>query len=148
MATQSRLIFVNLPVKDLAASTAFFGKLGFDFDPKFTDDSAACMVVSEQAYVMLLVESRFADFTKKPVADARQATEAIFAVSADSREAVDAFADQALTAGGTPANDPMDHGFMYARSFNDLDGHLWEVMWMSPEAVEQGPADMPQSQTT
>jgi predicted lactoylglutathione lyase len=137
-------MFVNLPVKDLPASIAFFGALGFDFDPKFTDDSASCMIVSEQAYVMLLVESRFADFTKKRVADARENTEAILAVSADSREGVDAFADAALAAGASPANDPMDHGFMYARSFNDLDGHVWEVIWMSSEAVEQGPADMAQ----
>jgi predicted lactoylglutathione lyase len=142
MPAQSRLIFVNLPVKDLKASTAFFRALGFEFDQKFTDDSAACMIVSEQAFVMLLVEPRFADFTKKAVADASKTTEAIFAVSAESREAVDAFADAALAAGGSPANDPMDQGFMYARSFNDLDGHLWEVMWMSAEAVEQGPADM------
>ena len=142
MASQSRLIFVNLPVKDLSASVDFFKNLGFEFDPKFTDDSATCMIVSEQAYVMLLVESRFADFTTKPVADARNSTEAILAVSADSREAVDEFADAALAAGGSTANDPMDHGFMYGRSFHDLDGHLWEVLWMSPEAVEQGPADM------
>jgi predicted lactoylglutathione lyase len=142
MAAQSRLIFVNLPVKDLSASIAFFRALGFEFDPKFTDESATCMIVSEQAYVMLLVEPRFADFTKKQVADARTTTETIVAVSADSREAVDAFADKALAAGASPANEPMDHGFMYGRSFNDLDGHLWEVIWMSPEAVEQGPADM------
>jgi predicted lactoylglutathione lyase len=142
MASQPRLIFVNIPVKDLSASVAFFRALGFDFNEKFTDDSAACMVVSDQAYVMLLVEPRFAEFTTKPVADARTSTEAILAVSADSREAVDAFADAALGTGATPANEPMDHGFMYGRSFHDLDGHLWEVMWMSPEAVEQGPADM------
>jgi hypothetical protein len=91
---------------------------------------------------MLLAEARFADFTKKPVADARTTTEAILCVSAESREGVDAFADAALGAGASPAGDPMDHGFMYGRSFNDLDGHLWEVMWMSPEAVEQGPHDM------
>ncbi|MEA2277429.1 MAG: uncharacterized protein QOC78_2389 [Solirubrobacteraceae bacterium] len=145
MASQSRLIFVNLPVRDLAASTAFFRALGFAFDEKFTDESAACMVVSEQAYVMLLVEGRFADFTTKPVVDARVSTEAILAVSAESREAVDAFADAALNAGASRASDPMDHGFMYGRSFHDLDGHVWEVMWMSPEAVEQGPADMAQT---
>ncbi len=145
MASQPRLMFVNLPVKDLSASKAFFRALGFDFDERFTDDSAACMVVSEQAYVMLLAESRFADFTTRSVADARASTEAILAVSADSREAVDAFADAALAAGATPANEPMDHGFMYGRSFNDLDGHLWEVIWMSPEAVEGGPADMAQT---
>jgi len=145
MATQSRLIFVNLPVRDLTASTAFFRALGFDFDDRFTDETCACMVVSEQAYVMLLVESRFADFTTKPIADARASTEAILCVSADSRDAVDALADAALDAGASSANEPMDHGFMYGRSFCDLDGHLWEVMWMSPEAVEQGPADMAQT---
>ena len=142
MPTQSRLIFVNVPTKDVSASISFFRELGFDFDEKFTDDSCACMVVSDQAYVMLLEETRFADFTTKPIADARESTEAILCVSADSREAVDAFADTALRAGGTQAGEPMDHGFMYGRSFHDLDGHLWEVMWMSPEAVERGPADM------
>lgn len=144
MAGQSRLIFVNLPVKDLSASMEFFRGLGFEFDEKFTDESAACMVVSEQAFVMLLEESRFSEFTSKQVADARISTEAIVAVSAESREAVDAFADAALGAGGTPANEPMDHGFMYGRSFNDPDGHLWEVMWMDPAAAEQGPTEFAQ----
>jgi predicted lactoylglutathione lyase len=144
MTTQSRLVFINLPVKDVAASQAFFTELGFAFDAKFTDESCACLVISGQAYAMLIAEGRFAEFTSKPVADARHATEAIVCVSADSREDVDAFADTALRTGGTKANEPMDHGFMYGRSFNDLDGHLWEVMWMSPEAVEQGPADMAQ----
>ena len=142
----SRKLFLNLPVRDLKRSVAFFTGLGFEFDPKFTDDSATCMIVSDQAFVMLLVEPRFADFTTKQVVDASTSTEAILAVSADSREAVDAFADAALDAGGTLANEPMDHGFMYGRSFNDPDGHLWEVMWMSQEAVEQGPPDM-QTQT-
>ncbi len=145
MSSPSRLIFVNLPVRDLPASIGFFRELGFDFDEKFTDDACACMIVSEQAYVMLLDRTRFADFTKKPVADARTSTEAILCVSAESREAVDAFADTALAAGGSSANDPQDHGFMYGRSFHDLDGHLWEVMWMSAEAVERGPADMAQT---
>ena len=145
MAPQSRLIFVNLPVSDVAASQAFFGALGFAFDEKFTDDSCACMVVSEQAYVMLIAEARFSDFTSKPIADAKTTTEAIICLSADDREGVDAFADAALGAGGSTARDPMDHGFMYGRSFHDLDGHLWEVMWMSQEAVEQGPADMAQT---
>jgi predicted lactoylglutathione lyase len=145
MAPQSRLLFVNVPVKDVSASIAFFRDLGFTFDEKFTDAQCACLVVSEQAYVMLLDEARFADFTHRPVADATAATEAILCVSAESRQDVDGFADKALAAGGTPAGDPMDHGFMYGRSFHDLDGHLWEVMWMSPEAVEQGPADMAQT---
>ncbi|WP_205695455.1 VOC family protein [Conexibacter sp. SYSU D00693] len=136
-----RVVFVNLPVTDVRASQAFFGRLGFTFNEQFTDESCACMVVSEQAYVMLIAEPRFKDFTAKPIADA-QTTEAIVCVSAEDREDVDRLADTALEAGGTPANDPMDHGFMYGRSFHDLDGHLWEVMWMSPEAVEQGATEV------
>jgi predicted lactoylglutathione lyase len=141
MASQPRLIFVNLPVRDLAASRQFFGGLGFSFDEKFTDESCACMVVSEQAYVMLLAQERFADFTTKPTADARTSTEAILCVSAPARECVYELADAALAAGAAPAQEPMDHGFMYGRSFHDLDGHHWEVMWMSQEAVEAGPQD-------
>jgi predicted lactoylglutathione lyase len=141
----SRLIFVNVPVKDLPASQGFFRALGFDFDERFTDESCACMVVSDQAYVMLLVEPRFSDFTTKPIADAHTTTESILAVSAESREAVDAFADAALGAGGSHASESQDHGFMYSRSFHDLDGHLWEVMWMDPKAVEQGPAEYAQT---
>jgi predicted lactoylglutathione lyase len=144
MASQSRLIFVNLPVKDLAASREFFKALGFGFDEKFTDDSCACLVVSDQAYVMLLTGERFADFTTKPTADPASATGSILCVSADSREDVDAFADKALASGGSPAGDPMDHGFMYGRSFNDPSGHHWEVMWMDPKAVEQGPSEYAQ----
>lgn len=142
MSAQSRLIFINLPVADVTASKAFFATLGFAFNEQFTDASCACMVVSDQAFVMLIDRTRFADFTKKSIADATSSTEAILCVSAESREDVDAFAETALTAGGGAANEPMDHGFMYGRSFNDLDGHLWEVMWMAPEAVENGPADM------
>ncbi len=145
MPAASRLMFVNLPVADLAASQEFYAALGFEFDPKFTDDSCACMVVSPQAYVMLLDRTRFADFTHKPVADAHATTEAIVCVSAESRDEVDSLADTALRAGASPANDPMDHGFMYGRSFNDPDGHLWEVMWMSQEAVEAGPRDLAQT---
>ena len=103
------------------------------------------MVVSDQAYVMLLARSRFEDFTPKPVVDAHESTETILAVSAESREGVDELADAALAAGGTTANEPMDHGFMYGRSVHDLDGHLWEVVWMSPEAVEQGPPEAAQT---
>ena len=142
MASQPRLIFLNLPVGDLDASKAFFATLGFEFDPKLTDETCACMVVSEgHSYVMLLAESRFADFTTKPTADARQTTEALFCLSADSREGVDELADAALAAGGAPAQDPQDHGFMYGRSFEDLDGHHWEVMWMDPAAVAAGPGE-------
>lgn len=137
-----RMLFLNLPVRDLAASMRFFEHLGFAFDPKFTDQTAACMVLSEQAYVMLLQRDRFAEFAVKPVADAAQSTGLMVAVSAADRADVDALADAALEAGGTKAADPIDHGFMYGRSFFDLDGHHWETMWMSAEAVEQGPADM------
>ncbi|MBI5104112.1 MAG: glyoxalase [Solirubrobacterales bacterium] len=138
----SRMLFVNLPVADLPASQVFFRALGFDFDPRFTSGSCACMVLSDQAYVMLLDGDRFEDFTTKPVINARACTEAILCVSAESREDVDVLADAALAAGGSVAQEPMDHGFMYGRSFHDLDGHHWEVMWMSPEAAERGPADM------
>ena len=141
----SRLIFVNLPVSDLDASKAFFGELGFTFDARFTDDQCACMVVSDQAYVMLLDRARFEDFAPRPVADARETTQALLCVSAEDRTGVDALADAALAAGATHPKDPMDHGFMYGRSFCDLDGHVWEVMWMSAEAIETGPAEHAQA---
>jgi predicted lactoylglutathione lyase len=134
-----RMLFLNLPVSDLAASQRFFEHLGLGFDPKFTDQSAACLVLSPHAFVMLLSHERFADFAKRPVADARSTTGALIAVSAEDREGVDAFAEAALAAGATHAADPIDYGFMYGRSFYDLDGHHWEVVWMSQEAVEQGP---------
>ena len=138
---QPRMLFVNLPVRDLEAATAFFTALDFTFDEKFTGDTCSCMVLNDQAYVMLLSEARFADFTTRPTVDARKATEAIFCLSAGDREGVDALADAAVAAGGTHGG-AIDHGFMYGRSFHDLDGHHWEVMWMSPERVAQGPADL------
>jgi predicted lactoylglutathione lyase len=131
----SRKIFVNLPVRDLATSIDFFTALGFAFDPRFTDETATSMIVSDEAYVMLLVQDRFRDFTTKALCDPATHIEAILAVSADSREQVDQVADTALAAGGQPANEPMDHGFMYVRSFHDPDGHLWKVMWMEPSAL-------------
>jgi uncharacterized protein len=133
----SRMLFPNLAVKDLDRSVAFFKGLGFTFDERFTDETATAMVVNEQAVVMLLTEARFKDFTKKELADPRMQTEAIIALSADSREDVDAFADKALESGGSPANDPMELGFMYGRSFQDPDGHQWEIFWMDPAALEQ-----------
>jgi predicted lactoylglutathione lyase len=139
MATTSRSIFVNLPVADVSATKAFFTTLGFAFNPLFSDEQTACMVLSEHGYVMFLERPRFADFTTKPTADATASTEAILALSADDRAGVDTLADAALAAGGTPVKDPMDYGFMYGRSFYDLDGHHWEVMWMDPQAAEQGP---------
>ncbi len=132
----SRMLFVNLPVKNLDRSVDFFTELGFAFDPRFTDETATQMIISEDAFVMLLVEDRFKDFTKKELADASRQTEVIMALSADSREGVDELADKALAAGGSPANEPLEMGFMYGRSFNDLDGHLWEVVWMDPAALE------------
>ncbi len=135
MATK---IFVNLPVKDLGQSIAFFTQLGFTFNPQFTDEKATCMIINDDAFVMLLVDGFFKTFTRKPIADAFQSTEVLLALSADSRAAVDALADKALAAGGKVSLDPQDHGFMYQRSFQDLDGHQWEVLWMDPGAVNPG----------
>jgi predicted lactoylglutathione lyase len=132
----ARKIFVNLPVKDLDRSVEFFKTLGFSFNPQFTDETATAMIVSDEAFVMLLVENRFKDFTAKELADATTQTEAIVALSAASREEVDSLADRALEAGGSPANDPIDQGFMYSRSFQDPDGHMWELVWMDPSAIE------------
>lgn len=128
----SRMIFVNLPVQDLAKSVDFFTRLGFTFNRQFTDENATCMVVSEQACVMLVVRPFFATFTTKDLADSTTQTEAILAVSAESREEVDTLVDRALALGGCVVKEPMDQGVMYGRSFYDLDGHAWEVMWMDP----------------
>jgi predicted lactoylglutathione lyase len=130
-----RKLFVNLPVKDLTKSVDFFTELGFEFNPEFTDENATCMILSDEASVMLLVEEFFATFTTKDVADAAASTGTILAISADSRAEVDQVVDAALAAGGGPSKEPMDEGFMYSRSFHDLDGHLWEVMYMDPSAV-------------
>jgi predicted lactoylglutathione lyase len=138
----SRLLFLNLPVADPPASRAFFAELGFEFNEKFRDDGALCMVVSEQACVMLLQRDRFAEFVAKPVADASAAAALTIAVSAEDRGAVDAVAEAALAAGGHAAKDPQDYGFMYQRSFHDLDGHLWEIVWMDPLEVERGAAEV------
>jgi predicted lactoylglutathione lyase len=138
----SRLLFLNLPVADVDASREFFAGLGFEFNDKFCDDGALCMIVSDQAFVMLLQRARFAEFVTKPVGDPTQATAMSVAVSAEDREAVDALAEAALAAGAGPAKDPQDYGFMYQRSFHDLDGHLWEVAWMDPVAVEKGPEEL------
>jgi predicted lactoylglutathione lyase len=135
----SRLLFVNLPVADLPRSRAFFTELGFEFNEKFCDEGAACMVVGDEAFVMLLQRERFAQFVTRPVADASRETALTVCVSAESRDAVDALAATALGAGAGLAKDPQDYGFMYGRSFHDLDGHLWEVAWMDPVAVEKGP---------
>lgn len=135
--TASRHLFVNLCVDDLDRAVRFFTGLGFAFDPRFTDETATCMVLSEQAYVMLITPERFAGFTRRRIADPGTATEAIMAVSATSRDEVDRLADAALASGGTAAVDPLDHGFMYSRSFHDPDGHMWEVVWMDMDAAAE-----------
>jgi predicted lactoylglutathione lyase len=129
----SRTIFVNLPVDDLAESVAFFTELGLSFNAQFTDDRATCMVVGDQAFVMLLDRPFFASFTRREVA-APNVTECAVGLSAESREEVDRLVDRALALGAAPAADPQDQGFMYGRSFHDLDGHLWELIWMDPAA--------------
>lgn len=135
MATQ---IFVNLPVRDLEKSKAFFKALGYANNPQFTDENAACIVVSDTIYVMLLVEPFFQGFTRKAIADARTHTEVILCLSADTRAGVDALADKAIAAGGSVTLEAKDYGFMYQRSFQDLDGHQWEVVHMDGGAM---PAD-------
>ena len=125
----SRKLFVNLPVEDLRRSVDFFTRLGFRFDPVFTDENATCMIVGEDSFVMLLVASRFSDFTTKQICDTSTGIEAILSVSADSRDEVDELAETALASGATPANEPLEMDFMYGRSFHDPDGHLWEVVF-------------------
>lgn len=128
-------IFVNLPVKDLDRSTAFFTALGYRFDENFTDENATCLVITDDIYAMLLTEPFFKGFTKNQIADTTTATEAILALSVDSRAAVDEIVDKALAAGGAVANEPNDQDFMYGRSFLDPDGHQWEIFWMDPTAA-------------
>ena len=125
-----RNLYVNLPVKDLKKTMDFFSSLGFSFNATFTDENAACLIINDNTSVMLLVESYFATFTKKPVADAKAVTETLLALSCDSREAVDAFIAKALEAGGSEYAEPKDYGFMYQRGLADLDGHQWEVFYM------------------
>ena len=136
----SRQMFVNLAVADLDRSVEFFARLGFAFDPQFTDANAACMKVGADSFVMLLVRDFFSTFTTRRLADPSTSTEAVLAVSLEDRAQVDRLADEALAAGGRPSNDPQDHGFMYQRSFADPDGHLWELFWMDPAAAPGQPA--------
>jgi uncharacterized protein len=130
----SRKIFVNLAVRDLKKSMQFFSTLGFEFNPKFTDDNAACMIVSDEAFVMLLTDPFFKTFTRREPCDTTRHTEALVALSCGSREEVDQLVKKAVAAGGTHAMEPQDHGFMYGWSFYDPDGHHWEVFWMDPKA--------------
>jgi predicted lactoylglutathione lyase len=132
----TRKIFVNLPVRNLDRSKEFFSTLGFNFNAQFTDEKAACMVISDEAYVMLLSEPFFKTFTKREQCDTARATEALMALSCASRAEVDEIVRKAIDAGGRHAMDPIDHGFMYGWSFYDLDGHHWEVLWMDPNAIQ------------
>ncbi|QHT67644.1 VOC family protein [Rhodocytophaga rosea] len=133
MATK---IFVNLPVKNLNRSVEFFTKLGYRFNPQFTDEKATCMIVGEDIFVMLLVEPYFKSFTKKDIPDTSKSSEVIIALSSDSKEQVDELVNKAIAAGATTPNAKQDQGFMYSWGFQDLDGHLWETMYMDPSAIQ------------
>jgi len=135
----SRQIFVNLPIKNMERSKAFFGALGFSFNPQFTNEQGACMVVSDSIYVMLLVEPFFQTFTKKQIADAGKTTEVLICLSCESRAEVDELVRKAVAAGGSTPNAPQDHGFMYGHGFQDLDGHIWELAYMDPSAAPPHP---------
>jgi uncharacterized protein len=135
----SRQIFVNLPIKHMERSKAFFGALGFSFNPQFTNEQGACMVVSDSIYVMLLVEPFFQTFTKKQIADAGKTTEVLICLSCESRAEVDELVRKAVAAGGSTPNAPQDHGFMYGHGFQDLDGHIWELAYMDPSAAPPHP---------
>ena len=135
--TMGTQVFVNLPVKDLTASKAFFNRLGFSFNPQFTDNKAACMVLNDSGYVMLLSEQFFKNFTRKNIADATKETEVLVSISADSREKVNELTDKALSIGASTASDPHEMEDMYGRSFSDLDGHIWEIIWMDMNKIGQ-----------
>jgi predicted lactoylglutathione lyase len=131
----SKNIFVNLPVRDLNRSVEFFTKLGYTFNPQFTDENATCMIVGENIFVMLLVEKFFQTFTPKKIVDARTSSEVLIALDCESRDAVNALVEKALAAGAKKYAEPKDHGFMYQWGFEDLDGHIWEHAWMDPAAI-------------
>jgi len=132
----ARKIFVNLPVKNLKSSMDFFSSLNFTFNPQFTDDTAACMVISEDIYTMLLTHAKFKEFTPNSICDATKSTEALICLSCESRAAVDDTVSKAVAGGGKTYNQPQDHGFMYAHGFQDPDGHIWELIYMEPSAIK------------
>ena len=131
-----QMIFVNLAVNDVDTSKKFFTELGYTINPQFTTDDCACVVISDTIIAMLLSRQRYADFTKKEIADATRTSEVLLCLSAESREKVDELVDAAIAAGGSGTGEAQDQGFMYGRAFDDLDGHTWEVMWMDPAAVQ------------
>ncbi|GEK02757.1 VOC family protein [Streptomyces sp. NPDC003388] len=131
-----QMIFVNLATDDVEASKKFFTELGYSINPQFSTDDCACVVISDTIVAMLLGKRRYADFTKKEIADSTRTSEVLLCLSAESREKVDELVDRAIAAGGSSSGETQDHGFMYGRAFDDLDGHTWEVMWMDPAAVQ------------
>ena len=144
-----RMIFVNLPVADLARSRAFLEALGAVNEPRFTDETAACMTLSDSIHVMLLTHDKFRQFTPRPIADAKAGSEVLLCLSADSRESVDTAVSRAEAAGGTADPAPkQDYGVMYGRSVADPDGHIWEIMWMDPAAAEQGASAVEEASAT
>lgn len=130
-------IYINLPVEDLEASKGFYAKLGYHFNPLYTNEVAACMVVSDSIHVMLLTKPFFATFTTKEIVDAKSSAQVLICLSKDSRNAVDAMVDSAIAAGAKIERPTNAHDFMYERSFNDLDGHIWEIMWLDEKAYKQ-----------
>jgi len=126
----SSMIFINVPVRDLAASMAYFKALGFDHNPQFTDETASCIVISDTIFVMLLTHAKFKEFSSRPIPDPKEQTGALYALSRNSREAVDAIAEAGLKAGGSEYRPAQDMGFMYSRAIADIDGHVWEYVWM------------------
>ena len=133
-----RKIFINLPVKDLDKSMAFFKALGFSFNPQFTDKTGACMVMSDDIYAMLLTHDKVKQFTGKQIADSHKTTEVLTALAVESKAKVHEIADKAIKAGSKEPRPPQDYGFMFGRSFEDPDGHIWEVFWMDPAHVQKG----------
>lgn len=138
MGYQSKSIFINLPVKDVNKSTIFFQALGFEFNQQFTTENTASMIISDNIFVLIMVEERFKEFSKKEIVDANTSAEAIFCLSAESRDQVDELVNKALSSGGKSWNAPQDHGFMYGWGFHDLDGHIWEIAYMDESAINQG----------
>lgn len=136
----SRMIFVNLPVADLAAAKAFYEAIGFTNDPRFTDETAAGMTLTDVIHVMLLTHDKWRQFTSKAIPNAQESAQVMLCISEDSRAAVDAITEKALEAGGKEEGDPDDYGFMYGRNFTDLDGHIWAPMWMDMAAFEAAAA--------
>ncbi|MFD9329581.1 VOC family protein [Streptomyces sp. NPDC060065] len=131
-----QMIFVNLAVNDVDTSKKFFTEIGYTINPQFSTDDCACVVISDTIVAMMLSKQRYADFTKKQIADSTKTSEVLLCLSAESREKVDELVDNAIAAGGSASGETQDHGFMYGRAFDDPDGHTWEVMWMDPAAVQ------------